>query len=177
MTSAEQLIFRTHIDATAEAVWHELTRTDQAHAAGYNMLFVVDELSAGRPFQMRSPSGRMVNVVGTIVEAVPPRRLEQAMRYTAFDEPFTARWDIHDANGGGVDVTLTVSGLAADSKTLRDLNGSGGGTWILTTLKQVAEDGRASLGTRLMYAVSVLIERFRVPDGTEPERWPWPPDD
>jgi len=177
MTSAEPLIFRTHINATAEAVWHELTRTDRAHAAGYNMMFVVDDLTAGRPFQMRSPSGRMVNVVGTIVAARPPRCLEQSMRYTAYDEPFTARWDIDDATEGGVDVTLTVSGLAADSKTLRDLNGSGGGAWILTTLKQVAEDGRASFGTRVMYAVSVLIERFRIPDGTEPERWPWPPAD
>lgn len=173
MTDGETLMFSTPISASKEAVWAELTKTDSPQAAFWNTVLHTTGLDPGASYQMRSPSGKYVNTLGTIERYEPPSLLVQTLRFARFDEPpCTVTYRIEDAPDGGVVLSVKVEGLSPDSKVRTGFEGGGGYQWVLNTVKQIVEEGKPSFGTRAMYRVAALLEPVMEPKRTKVELWP-----
>ncbi len=173
MSDAERTVYSVHIDGTKEAVWHELTRTDQPQAALWNAVLHCAKLEPGSPYQMRTQDGRFVNALGEILACDPPTLLKQSMRFTQLDDPFcTVTYEIADAPQGGVELTLTVDDLRPDTKTGKSWRGSGGAAFVCNTLKRVVEKGKASFSLRAMYGVFGLLGPLAMPKRSRVEHWP-----
>jgi uncharacterized protein YndB with AHSA1/START domain/DNA-binding transcriptional ArsR family regulator len=74
MTTRPDFVYTTYIQATPEAVWHALTDADTT--AAYWGHANVSDWRPGSPWEHRRTDGSGVaDVVGTVVESDPPRRL------------------------------------------------------------------------------------------------------
>ena len=173
MGETEQAVFSVHINGTKEAVWREITKTDEPQACFFNAVLHTKGLESGNAYQMRSPAGRNVIVVGEVLECDPPNLLKQTLRFTQLNDPAcTVTYEIVDATQGGVDFTLTVDDLPVGTKTGKSMKGSGGGDFICKTLKRIVERGKPSLTTRAMYRMFDLLGPVVLPKRTEAEHWP-----
>ncbi len=177
MAETETAVFAIHINASREAVWAEITRTDKPQDAMFHTVLHSTGLKPGASYQMRTPNGRHVNAVGEILEYDPPARLKQTVRFVRYDDPpVTVTYDIVDAADGGVDLTVTVEDLPLGTKTGTSWKGSGGGDWICATLKQIVEEGQASFSTRAMYTFfdvfAPVLAPLATPKRTRVENWP-----
>lgn len=177
MAETETAVFSTHINATKEAVWAEITRTDKPQDAMYHTVLHTTGLQPGASYQMRTPDGRYVNAVGEILECEPPTRLKQTVRFVRYDDPpTTVTYDIADAPEGGVNLTVTVEDIPVGTKTGDSWNGSGGGGWVGKTIKEIVENGQASFSTRVMYkffdVLAPVIAPVATPKRTKVENWP-----
>jgi uncharacterized protein YndB with AHSA1/START domain len=169
MNDRKQLVARITIRGRAEAVWRELTKSDEPQAAVFNAWLHAQALVPGAHLQLRTADGRNVLVVGRIVEFDPPRRFAHTFRFTQYDDPeCTVVYEIRPV-GDGVEVTLTVDQLPEGTRTGKEM--ARGATSILKTLQSVVERGRPPLGTRLLYALFGVLG-FVLPKRTRAEHWP-----
>lgn len=169
MTERRRLVSRITIRGRADAVWRELTKSDEPQAAVFNAWLHAQAMAPGARLQMRTVDGRNVLVVGTIVEFDPPRRFVHTFRFTQYDDPeCTVIYDI-TPTAGGVEVTLTVDNLPVGTRTGKEM--TSGSTAILKTLKAVVETGRPALGTRILYALFGVLG-FILPARTQAKHWP-----
>ena len=162
-------VFRIFINADIQRVWRELTKTGEAQGAIFNAWLHTSGLVPGAPMQMRTGSGKHVIVQGEVVAFEPPYRFVHTHRFTQYDDPVCqVSYELKPV-GAGVEVTLRVIGLPANTPTAKSM--AGGGTAILKTLKAIAETGRPPRGTRLMYWLFDHLE-FMLPARTRSEHWP-----
>ena len=169
MTGAPAIVQRIRINAKAERVWRELTKSNEPQAAVFNAWLHAQAMLPGAVLQMRTVDGRNVLVVGRIVEFDPPRRFAHTFRFTQYDDPeCTVIYEIVPA-GEGVEVTLTVDRVPVGTRTAKEM--TSGSTTILETLKAVVEKGRPRLRTRLLYALFARLG-FMLPARTRAEHWP-----
>jgi uncharacterized protein YndB with AHSA1/START domain len=167
--SAQRLEARIRIRGTAEAVWRELTKTDEPQAAVFNAWLHAQALVAGARLQMRTPDGRNVLVVGEVLAFDPPRRFSHTFRFTQYDDPpCVVTYEITPA-GPDVEVALVVENLPAATRTAKDM--AAGAGRILATLRQVVEAGRPAWRTRVLYALFARMG-FVLPARTRAEHWP-----
>jgi uncharacterized protein YndB with AHSA1/START domain len=166
----EDAVFRIFIKADIQRVWRELTKQGEAQGAIFNAwLHSPGALQAGVPMQMRTGTGKHVIVQGTVEVFEPPFRFVHTHRFTQYDDPVCrVRYDLKPV-GDGVEVTLTVAGMPAGTRTAKSM--ASGGNSILATLKAICETGRPSFGTRLMYWMFSRME-FLLPARTRSEHWP-----
>jgi len=173
VAKTERVEFSIHINGTKDQVWHEITRQDAPQDALWHTVLHLGGSTPGSPYQLRSRSGRTVTAVGEILVFDPPNVFKRTLRFTQTDDPdCIVTFAIADAAGGGVDLTLTVDDLPPNTKTGSAFTSSGGGDWILTTIKQVAEDGKPSMGTRAMYLVWDALGPLGLPKRSRIEHWP-----
>jgi uncharacterized protein YndB with AHSA1/START domain len=172
MMDRRRLVSRITIRGRPEAVWRELTKSDEPQAAVFNAWLHAQALAPGARLQMRTADGRNVLVVGSIVEFDPPRRFAHTFRFTQYDDPeCTVVYDIRPV-ADGVEVTLTVDNLPVGTRTGKEM--ASGAQKILNTLKAVVEDGRPPFGTRVLYALFGVLG-FVLPARTRAEHWPLEP--
>jgi uncharacterized protein YndB with AHSA1/START domain len=151
-------MFRVFIEASVEDVWNEITRNDAPIPAFFNSQMDVLHLQPGAKLAMRTPDGKYTGVVGEILEVVPKRRFKHTFRFTNFDDPpCTVTYDLSEKDGG-VEFTLTVENLPLGTKTAKQM--VQGGPMIVKTLKSVMENGRPSLGTRMLFVLFKLMQPF-----------------
>lgn len=173
MTETETVVFAVHINATKEAVWAELTKTDEPQDAFWHTVLHSTGLAPGASYQMRTPDGRYVNAVGEILEYDPPNRLKQTVRFVRYDDPpVTATYELADAAQGGVDFRVTIEDVPTGTKTGDSWKGSGGAEFLAKTMKLIVEEGRASLFNRAMYRFFDLVGPLANPKRTKVEHWP-----
>ena len=172
MAEADKLIeamFRIVIAADINRVWHELTKTGEAQGAVFNAWLHTAGLVPGARMQMRTGSGKHVLVVGEVIECDPPHRFVHSHRFTQHDDPVCrVAYELKEVPGG-VEVTLRVFDLPLGTATAKSMQS--GGNMILRSLKAIAETGRPSFTTRLMYAAFDRLE-FVLPARTKSEHWP-----
>jgi uncharacterized protein YndB with AHSA1/START domain len=162
-------VFRIFVNADIQRVWRELTKTDEAQGAIFNAWLHTSGLVPGAPIQMRTGTGRHVLVEGEVVAFEPPHRYVHTHRFTQHDDPVCqVSYELKPV-GDGVEVTLRVIGLPADTATAKSM--ASGGPMILKSLKAIAETGRPPLSTRLMYWLFDHME-FVLPARTRSEHWP-----
>jgi uncharacterized protein YndB with AHSA1/START domain len=168
-SSSPDAIFRIVIKADIQRVWRELTKTDEAQGAVFNAWLHTRGLVPGSHMQMRTGSGKHTLVVGEVIEVDPPHRFVHSHRFTQYDDPVCqVAYELKPVTSG-VEVTLRVSGMPEGTRTAKSMQQ--GGHAILKSLKAIAETGRPSLGTRLMYVAFDLLE-FVLPKRTRSEHWP-----
>jgi uncharacterized protein YndB with AHSA1/START domain len=163
MTNAESAemtvqVYRTYIQASAEAVWAAITTPEWTAKYGYAML-VDYELKTGGAFRVYANEGMKAmgcpDVIsdGEVIEADPPHKLVQTWRMTMTPEmaaeAFTrVTFDIAPVRGGVTRLTVThdVTGAPMWAAVLRGDHESGGagGGWseILSGLKTLLETGK-----------------------------------
>ena len=169
-SAPSELAFRIVIAADIQRVWRELTKTGEAQGAVFNAgLHTLGSIVPGAAMQMRTGSGKHTLVVGEVLECQPPHRFVHTHRFTQYDDPVCeVSYDLKEVPGG-VQVTLRVTGMVANSKTAKDM--ASGGAMIVNALKAICETGKPPFGTRLMYVMFKHLE-FVLPARTKSEHWP-----
>lgn len=169
MTDREPLVSRIFIRGTMEAVWREITKTDELQKAFFNCRMHTDGLRPGAQIRMRSPDGKWTAVVGEVLEFDPPRRYSHTFRFTAYDDPeCIVTYDLEEVEGG-VQFTLTSSNIPPGTKTEKDM--ARGGDMIVKTLKAVVETGKPAFGTRMLHVLFRVMAPF-TPKKSLSEHWP-----
>lgn len=156
------------IKGTIDAVWREITKTDELQGCFYNALMDTPGLRPGAPLRMRSGDRRFTFVVGEVLEFDPPRRFSHTFQSTMYDDPPCKVTYILEEVEGGVKFTLLSEDVPAGTKTAKDM--AKGNAFILKTLKEIVETGRPAFGTRLMYALMAPMS-FMLPKKLRSENW------
>lgn len=169
-------MFQIVIEASVDAVWRDITRTDAPIACFFNNRMVLGRggLTRGTKLAMRSADSKYTGVVGTILECDPPRRFAHTFRFTNFDDPecrvtYELR-AIAGERGPATEFTLIVDDLPLGTKTAKQM--VQGGTMIVNTLKSTMETGRPSAGIRLLFAIFKIITPLVTPKKSRSEHWP-----
>jgi uncharacterized protein YndB with AHSA1/START domain len=147
--SKPSFVYVTYIATTPEKVWQAFVDTDVmrqywlgAECARVN---VSDWKPGSRWEHQRVDAARTVDIVGTVVESTPPRRLvfSWARPDEADDASLHSRVsvDIEPQGDGLVRLTVTHEDLERDPKMLAAV--SGGWPRVLSNLKTLLETGRA----------------------------------
>jgi uncharacterized protein YndB with AHSA1/START domain len=144
-------VYVSYIATTPEKVWRALVDTDlmsqywigpNAECARVN---VSDWQPGSRWEHQRLDQARTVDIVGTVVESTPPRRLVYtwARPNEAEDDSKHSRvsFDIEPHGDGLVRLTVTHQDLERDPPMLAGI--SGGWPKVLSNLKTLLETGRA----------------------------------
>ncbi|MEU7578477.1 metalloregulator ArsR/SmtB family transcription factor [Streptomyces sp. NPDC041068] len=140
MSTKPSYVYVTYIESTPEKVWHALTDAELTAAYWGHSNVSDGEWKAGSGWAHRRVDGSGIDdVVGTVVESVPPSRLVTtwAEPDAADDEPSRVTFDIQP-HGGIVRLTVTHENLASEAD--REAVGSG---WpaVLSNLKSLLETG------------------------------------
>ena len=149
--SKPSFVYVTYIATTPEKVWRAFVDTDVmreywigpgAECARVN---VSDWKPGSRWEHQRADDARTVDIVGTVVESMPPRRLvfTWARPRDADDPSLHSRVsvDIEPHGDGLVRLTVTHEDLERDSAMLAGV--SGGWPKVLSNLKTLLETGYA----------------------------------
>lgn len=169
MNASNRLVSKIVIAGSQEAIWRELTKQGEPQAAVFNAWLHAQALVPGKTVQMRTASGNKVVVVGEVVEFDPPHRFAHTFRFTQYDDPpCVVIYELKPVEGG-VEVSLIVDNLPVGTRTGKSMQS--GSRSILDTLKQVVEQGRPKLNTRLMYALFDKME-FMLPSRCDARNWP-----
>ncbi|PKV83638.1 metalloregulator ArsR/SmtB family transcription factor [Streptomyces sp. TLI_146] len=140
MSAKPEFVYTTYIEATPEKVWEALT--DPEATAAYWGHSNVSDWRPGSSWEHRRTDGSGVaDVVGTVVEADPPRRL--VFTWAGPDEdrpdgPATVTFELKPL-GGTVQLTVTHENLR-DDKERREA--AGGWSAVLSNLKTYVESGK-----------------------------------
>jgi uncharacterized protein YndB with AHSA1/START domain len=169
MAEAEKTIFKIFIEGSIEAVWREITKTDEPQECMFNMRLDSDGLKPGGQIRMRSASGKNTGVVGEVLEFQPPHRYVHTFRFTQYDDPpCTVIHELKEVTGG-VEYTLTHENMPEGTKTAKQMNQ--GGAMICNTLKAVIETGRPTFGVRMLYVMFKVMEPL-TPKQCRSDKWP-----
>ena len=137
-TDKPTFVYVTYIHSTPEKVWEALTNADlTAHYWGHSN--VSDWQPGSRWEHQRTDGSGIADVVGEVIEAVPPRRL--VMTFGGPDEagpPSMVRFDI-DQHQDIVRLTVTHEGLADASEHEA---ASSGWAAVISNLKSLLETGQ-----------------------------------
>ena len=156
VTSTEKAVFRIHIEGSIEAVWREITKTDEAQGCFFNMRLHTPGLAPGAPMRMRSKNGKYTGAIGEVLEFDPPHRYSHTFRFTQHDDPYcTVTYDLLE-KGSGVEFTLTVDDLPVGTKTAGQMKQ--GGNMIVKSLKAIVETGKPPFGIRCLYVLFRILE-------------------
>ncbi|MCX5195211.1 metalloregulator ArsR/SmtB family transcription factor [Streptomyces sp. NBC_00249] len=141
MSDKPEFVYTTYIEATPEAVWQALT--DEEATTAYWGHANVSDWQAGSSWEHRRTDGSgTADVVGTVLEAIPPRRL--VMTWAEPGEaarpegPSQVTFDLVPY-GGSVRLTVTHENLR-DEIALRQI--TGGWSIVLSNLKTYVESGK-----------------------------------
>lgn len=168
MPDSASHVFRVHIAASIETVWHEFTRTDEPILAFYNNRMDYRRQAPGERYAMRSPNGKWTGVVGEIVECNPPHRLVHTFRFTTYDDPeCLVVYDLVETDDG-VDFTMTIESIPEGTRTGKQM--LQGGPIIVETLKRTCEGRKPSFGVRLLYALFKVTAPL-MPKRCRSENW------
>ena len=169
MTDTEKAVFKVIIKGTIDAVWREITKTDELQQCMFNARMHTDGLKPGGQIRMRTDSGKFTNVVGEVLEFDPPHRFSHTFKFTTYDDPpCTVTYELKEVSEG-VEFTLSVDNMPAGTKTAKQM--TRGGDFIVKTLKEIVENGQPSFGTRMLYTVFKVMEPFS-PKSSRTENWP-----
>ncbi|WP_030683096.1 ArsR/SmtB family transcription factor [Streptomyces sp. NRRL B-1347] len=139
-TTKPEFVYTTYIEATPEKVWQALTDSDIT--AAYWGHSNVSDWQPGSPWEHRRLDGSgIADVVGTVVEAVPPQRLVitwAGPEDERPDGPSTVTFDLKPL-GGTVQLTVTHENLRDDAERRQ---AAGGWSAVLSNLKTYLETGK-----------------------------------
>jgi uncharacterized protein YndB with AHSA1/START domain len=137
MTDKPTFVYVTYIESTPERVWQALTDADlTAQYWGHRN---VSDWQVGSKWEHQRIDGTQIaDVVGTVLESIPPKRLVTSWNGPdSVEEPSQVTFDI-EPHGGIVRLTVTHENLA-NAADHRDV--SGGWAAVLSNLKSLLETG------------------------------------
>lgn len=167
----ETSVFEVRIRGSIDAVWREITKTDELQGAIFNAKMHTTGLEPGGAVQMRTASGKYTSMVGHVLEFAPPTRFVHTLAFTMNGDPESiVEYDLTE-DGDEVVFRLTAH-MPPGTKTAKQM--MQGGTMIVNTLKRIVETGRPSLGIRMLYGLFKVLEAT-TPKRCRAENWPMEP--
>lgn len=148
-------IFEVFIKGTVDAVWRELTKTDEVQRAMFNMRMDT-ELEVGAPVRMRTANGKYTGFTGEILEHDPPRRLAFTFKFTNHDDPPSRIVYELEPVDDGVRFRMISDRMTPGTPSTKAM--TKGGHMIVASLKSVIETGDVPLKTRMLYWMFKLME-------------------
>ncbi|MCA9245342.1 MAG: SRPBCC domain-containing protein [Phycisphaerales bacterium] len=169
MAETTRAVFSVHIRGTIDAVWREITKTDEPQGAMFNMCLDTKGLAPGEKIFMRTPNGKFTGVVGEVLEFDPPHKYSHTFKFTNYDDPpCKVTYELTEKDGG-VEFKLIVDDMPVGTKTAKDM--TGGGKMIVNTLKAIVETGRPPMFTRGLYRMFALLGPLMTPKRCRSENW------
>jgi uncharacterized protein YndB with AHSA1/START domain len=160
--------FKVMIKAPIQAVWDEITRTDDVIPAFFNMRMHTTGQGAGSALTMRTRDGKYTGVVGKILEWAPPTRFAHTFKFTQMDDPeCKVIYDLRQT-AAGVEFSLTIEDLVPGTKTAKRM--TSGAVLIVNTMKSVMETGKPSAGTRALFVLFRVLQPL-TPKKCRTEYW------
>ena len=170
-SETDKAIYKVIIDAPIETVWSELVKVDEVLPFFFGSVCkTTGGLKVGTPMAMETTNGKYRSVVGEVLEFSPPHRYSHTFKFTAYDDlPCTVTYELKEV-AEGVEFSLITTNVPANTKTEKGI--AQGGKFIVNTFKSVAEDGKPSIGSRMMLAMMSAFQPF-TPKACKTENWPF----
>jgi uncharacterized protein YndB with AHSA1/START domain len=154
MTPAHERLFSIWIDAPAEKVFREITRTTGTQRFYFDTVLEAD-LRPGGALRYRTPDGKRTFIRGEVVEIDAPRKFVHTFRFTHLpDAPTRVTFAIAD-EGTGVRLTVTHDKFEGETATRKSI--ASGWPFIIGNLKSELERGKLPVMTRVKYALMKLM--------------------
>jgi uncharacterized protein YndB with AHSA1/START domain len=166
---AERAVYKTTINAPIETVWSELVKTTAPRPFFWNSSWDAPAMKAGAPYRMISKDGKVVAVIGEILEMDPPRRLVTSFRLTAMDDPASRVTYLLTETPDGVEFQLVTENIVAGSKSEKSM--ADGSKFIVENFKAYVETGKVTFGARMMLAMFDVMGAM-APKKLRAENWP-----
>ena len=167
---AERQIYRVLINAPIETVWSELIDQTKPRPFLWDGSWDAPEFAPGNPYRVTGSDGKMVPVIGRILEIDPPNRLVTTFRLTNLPDPPSKTTYTLVEKDGGTEFCLITENVLAGSKSEKSMGE--GSKFIVENFKAYVETGRVTFGARLMLATLSLMAPF-APKSMSAENWPY----
>lgn len=156
------------INGTLEAVWREITKTNEVQGSMFNMQLHTTGLKPGAKIFMRSPDGKYTGVVGEVIDFDPPHRYSHTFQFTSMDDPpCKVIYELKEI-GGAVEFSLIIADLVEGTKSAKQM--VSGAKMITKTLKSIVETGKPTFGVRMLYTMFKLMAPL-TPKRCRSEHW------
>ena len=165
----EKQVYRVLIDAPIDTVWSELVDTTQPRPFFWNGSWDTPALEPGNPYRVASNQGKVVAVIGRILEMDPPKRLVTSFRLTALPDPPSRVTYLLKELDGRTEFSLITERVVAGSKSEKSM--ADGSRFIVENFKAYVETGKVSFGARLTLAMYSLMAPL-TPKAMRSENWP-----
>ncbi|MGI9202638.1 MAG: SRPBCC domain-containing protein [Woeseiaceae bacterium] len=166
---AERAFYKVFVNAPIETVWSELIDTSSARPFFWNSCWDTNAMAPGNSYRVVSADGKVVAVVGDILEIEAPYRLVTSFRLTSLDDPASIVTYLLKEKNGGTEFTLVTERIPAGSKSEKSM--ADGSQFITRNFKAYIETGKVTLGARLMLAMFRLMAPF-TPKSMRADKWP-----
>ena len=166
---AERAFYKVLIKAPIETVWSELINTTSPRPFFWNSSWDAREMSPGNAYRMVSSDGKVVAVIGEILEMEPPHRLVTTFRLTQLDDPASKMTYTLKEIDDGTEFTLITENVLAGSKSEKSM--ADGSQFIVTNFKAYIETGKVTFGARMMLAMFRIMAPF-TPKSMSADKWP-----
>ena len=168
--NAERAIYKVLIKAPIETVWSTLVETKKPRPFFWNSAWDTPggALKSGAPYRMLSGDGKIVAVVGEILEMDPPRRMVTSFRLTSLDDPPSrVIYELRETPEG-VEFMLVTENIVLGSKSEKSMDG--GAKFIVANFRSFVETGQVAFGTRMTLAMMALTAPL-APKALRAENW------
>ena len=166
---AARAVYRVTINAPIETVWSELIETATPRPFFWNSRWDTADMSPGNAYRVVSSNGKVVAVVGEILEMEPPHRLVTTFRLTSLDDPPSKVTYTLEETEGGTRFTLITDEVPAGSKSEKSM--ADGSQFIVRNFKAYVETGKVTFSARVMLLMFLLMSPF-TPKAMSAEKWP-----
>lgn len=166
---AERAVYKVLIKAPIETVWSELIETTSPRPFFWNSNWDAKDMAPGNPYRMVSDDGKVVAVVGEILEMEPPHRLVHSFRLTSLDDPASTVTYTLKETEDGTEFCLVTENVVAGSKSEKSM--ADGSKFIVKNFKAYVETGKATFGARMMLAMFRVMAPF-TPKSMRADNWP-----
>ncbi len=166
---AERAFYKVLIKAPIETVWSVLIDTSSPRPFFWNSSWDADALVPGNAYRVVSSDGKVVAVVGEILEMEPPYRLVTTFRLTSLEDPASKVTYTLKETADGTEFTLSTENIPTGSKSEKSM--ADGSQFITRNFKSFIETGKVTFGARIMLAMFRLMAPF-TPKSMRADKWP-----
>ncbi len=166
---AEKQIYRVVIDAPVERVWSELIDATKPRPFFWNGNWDAPDFSPGSPYRISANNGKMVPVIGRIIEMEPPNKLVTSFRLTNLSDPASTVTYLLSEKNGGTEFSLITENVLAGSKSEKSM--ASGSKFIVENFKAYMETGQVTFGARMMLGMYSFMAPL-APKSMSAENWP-----
>lgn len=166
---AERAYYKVTIAAPIETVWSELITTSSPRPFFWNSGWDAKAMAPGNDYRVVSDDGKVVAVVGEILEMEPPHRLVTTFRLTSLPDPASVVTYTLKEVDGGTEFTLITDNILAGSKSEKSM--ADGSQFITRNFKAYIETGKVTFGARVMLTMFKLMSAF-TPKSMSADKWP-----
>ncbi len=126
-------------------------------------------MKPGGAYRMLSDNGKVVAVIGEILEMEPPRRMVTSFRMTALSDPASKVTYTLKETPEGTEFQLITENIVAGTKMEKSM--ASGGEFIVKNFKAFVETGKVTFAARMELAMYGLMAPM-TPKSMSADRWP-----